>query len=220
MLASTPHARSSQAVASKECPTHRRFRCQPFFQKIRGFLHFAVGVDRSARRFAPALFWSRHSLRLGGQHGEEGKGEEDGCQEGRQEEGRRQEEEEVNEVFDSTPEGVSMAKLKSHMPTTSKSGRRHAAANGSAGSSRRQRASAKRGYASRNLVVRTGIHVGPKLSLSDAPFSHVHVDPREGEQTRRTISGRTGTGRVSALPLASSIFAGRSHPRKSRRRPQ
>jgi hypothetical protein len=53
------------------------------------------------RRFAPALFWSRHSLRLGGQHGEEGKGEEDGCQEVR-EERRRQEEEgqEVSEVFD------------------------------------------------------------------------------------------------------------------------
>jgi hypothetical protein len=44
--------------------------------------------------------WSRHSLRLGGQHGEEGKGEEDGEED--REERRRQEEvqEEVTKVFD------------------------------------------------------------------------------------------------------------------------
>jgi hypothetical protein len=45
-----PSARSAppQHIVPRECPSHRRFRCQPFFQKIRGFLHFAVGVERSA----------------------------------------------------------------------------------------------------------------------------------------------------------------------------
>jgi hypothetical protein len=158
--------------------------------------------------------WSRHSLRLGGQHGEEGKGEEDGQED--REERRRQEEEgqEVSKVVDAL--GVSM----SHTPTTSKSGRRHAGANGSAGSSRRQRASAERGHASRNLVVRTGNTLA--LSSRSAARRFRTCASIHAKVSRHAGLSREEQVRAGSLPCRwqTHFFAGRSPASISRRRPQ
>lgn len=93
-----------------------------------------------------------------------------------------------------------MATTAAQTPITSTSGRRNAVNSGSAGSTRRQRASVRPRFTLHGFWLSAPTYkVGLMLRLSGAPFSYVHVNLRAGEHKTPDYLGKNRFGQVPCL---------------------